>query len=460
MKGVDISAGATDEAVVLPDYGMPERHLLAFANAAQKSNGVLAVRNVNPYIKTLINEGCFSKPFGISIKTSVFGLTMGFLCKNMLFSGRGDINRYEDVNDHQKRLRNSEPYIRHHNFGEKALKLSRTRLLELTRAGKVNLCQRLSNRQEMHFEAVNCGEIVHFIATLNADKQYDISYLNDENQRHPVMVLATNEGQFITSDYDLLAVCPNYQNFQPAALDKTPFRTQSLVESQSQLFSSQLQFAPPPAEDEFGGNWSPRIQQTVSQLNQEISLQDDLRGKNSAQRVFHNAEFNNPFADSLMADIPCVVFFPKTIENSQLFNSLPQSLQDNWSGTQKFNLLYIESIAELKAIRDFTLAQGFYWPTHVKFKSMHPLGEKRYQQSVAAMTQVLKDKVLKLKINTDKPVQLPQISNPIQNRIPSKKIKKSRANSEHSTFFRQSQRKEKPCLNAQLSLPTIPGRKR
>ncbi len=459
MKGIKLDDDSENYAA-LPDYGMPGEHLQAFVRSANAKNTVLAVRNVNPLSRTLIDEGCGSKPFGISVKTSELGLANGFLCRDFLLSGRGDPRDVKALELHQKRCLSSESYIRRYGFKEAALTLSEARIKELCNAGNVLPLQDGFDEETLHFQADNHGTLVHFLATKNVQGRFEVSYLDAEGEEQAVKVLADREGRFITSDYDLLSVCPSYQDFSPGQQDKSPFRTQSTVQSQKKLFESQLHLSPAPSEDEFGGNWSPRIQEMVHQLNHEISAQDEQRGTSRVQRVFHNAESNNPFADELTADVPCVVFFPEAIKRTELSHWLPNSMKETFTSSEQFNLLYLENVAELTAIRDFTLEQGFYWPAHVKFKDFKPLGRERYEQSVESINHNLKDRLAQIKaqrLEEGTRVILP----PIKKGRGGNKVPIERAKSEptRSTFFKSvNKNEENEASTTRQSLPSLKPR--
>jgi hypothetical protein len=348
-------------------YGMPNEHIAKMLALAEEEDTVISFRPVPAGARRLIEEGCVGKPFGIDIKSSNFGMTAGFLCKDIRFSGRYDASSATDVAKHRAQLAKTEHYMALYGYSEKPLTLSPERLDELLSLGKITVSAE-KKEGAVVYQAINdFGETYYFKAQLK-EGRYEILHYNQETgEEAPVKVLADGEGHFITSDYDLLVACPHQSAFSPGSKDKSPIRTQGSGGEGE--------------EDKYRGNVSPRLD----------ALIDKAQEKLARPLIYHNAEFNNPFASSDMrSNLPALFVFPKEFDLSPFLEALKIKNKDQTSEEASTAVaLLVETEDELLLLRDFLLEKNYYWPAHCKHQDYKPLGSSRYTEAVDAMERAI-----------------------------------------------------------------------
>ncbi|MBV8802822.1 MAG: hypothetical protein JO131_07685, partial [Gammaproteobacteria bacterium] len=258
-----------------------------------------------------------------------------------------------------------------------------------------------------------------------------MAFFSDEQCTKPITVLGKNiinkennkEQRPVTADYDLFAVVPkwksvnqeisgdskaewagdmkapdvtvgqsNMESLRKAPIDKRPFRTQgdytanqrevqntavrnekleaSLKAKEERVNTNKIKeinpsLSPPspaPKEDDLQGNVSLRVQSTINIINKNIQIQDKNRqGTQGLNMVHHNDEGHNPFADSLKDNLPILIFLPPDPK-------IKLNLQE---GKENQPML-VQSVEDLKYIREKLQEAGYYWSTHGRFKKELP----------------------------------------------------------------------------------------
>ena len=118
-----------------------------------------------------------------------------------------------------------------------------------------------------------------------------------------------------------------------------------------------------PKEDPKIGTVSPRTMTLIDTINTKINRGIGL------ETVHHNAEFYNPFADDLENHIPALFVFPKSMDLSRIpglsDGSAPGSLTH-------VDVVLIESVKEMFAIRKYMKEEGYSWSSHAKYVGYLP----------------------------------------------------------------------------------------
>jgi hypothetical protein len=213
-------------------------------------------------------------------------------------------------------------------------------------------------------------------AFAKADANNVLSIFDRNDQ--PIKVLGRVLGGIekgITADYDLLVICPSYKTFEPGSKDKTPFPTQGLSnDAVKKNIDSVNKSEKPnypvdgPQESAEGGNWSQRIEDAVRTINKNIRELDPLRNHPALDTTHHNAEFNNPFADDLKNNMPCLFVLPREMDLSSILNATqinPNSADIN--SAKQASIVLIETPEEMNLLRNVLRDQGYYWPAHARY---------------------------------------------------------------------------------------------
>ena len=135
MKLIHLDSASTDKLTddLSESYGMPVDHQRALSSLADKKKLIIGFRPVSTVAKHYLELGHPGKPFGIDLKSSHFGPSVGLLCTDIRFSGRYDSSNKEDVLRHQRHLAKSERYMKKYGFQKVPLKLSPTRVKDLVK---------------------------------------------------------------------------------------------------------------------------------------------------------------------------------------------------------------------------------------------------------------------------------------------------------------------------------------
>ena len=347
---------------------MPALHMEGFLKVAQEKNLVIGIRPVSKFAEDFILAGYPTKPFAVKNKTSNLGITAGLLSISPVYSPIA-LDRYDEYH-----AMLNDAYIKDTSLEPIPLFLSEERILNLqfffnkddfvvTKTAEDPICYSISWKKNTEFMQAY------------AVRYHDAFQILDIN-KEPIMVLGKSfmdesgilVERPITSDFDLLVVCPLYSDFDPAGLDKTPLDAQSKAQHSpnAKCIHSEVTFVEP-TENEKGGNWSPRIASTVNYINHIISQIDPLRRVPELKTVHHNAEFTNPFANKIESCFPALLVFPKPMDLSELPIAFTPSITLN-----KVDVILLESVSDLIIIRDFLREQGYSWPNNLKYKDVIP----------------------------------------------------------------------------------------
>lgn len=369
-----------------PDCGIPEAHLRAFIQTSKRHHVVVGVRAVSPMAKLWIEQGYPSKSFVIKNKTSRSGPCQGLIAmdpgmgrmsaasSHLTMASSLQSGSYENelvpvpVQSLAETYKKQLAYALEHDDRLQPIPLILTR-------------DDLDALIDIDIQAEPPADYTLFwydeegylkVAKAQFDGQ-NYALMNENGQA--MMVLGkqvTNaQGQQvvlpITADYDLLVVCPTYQDFSPGRgqRDHTPLRTQSFTasgEDFKKIIDKEVQRPDSPQEDPKGGNWSERIRDVVSTINAEISTLDDKhRGQfaEGLEMAHHNAEFSNPFASPLKGSLPALIVLPEPMDLDQ-------------SGVLS-DCVMVETKEELNQIRNHLHDQGYYWPANVNLKEDVPV---------------------------------------------------------------------------------------
>ncbi|MDX2346351.1 MAG: anthrax toxin-like adenylyl cyclase domain-containing protein [Legionella sp.] len=345
-------------------YGMPVHHMRALSHVAEKANTGIAVRPVSLFSAYFIRIGCPSKPFNLKNKTTRFGVCAGLVPMNPLFN---DV----PVADEEKYKTKAEQFIEdNEDYEAVELYLSEERIKELEQffLGTSFSIDESSNNYIICWDKDDIYVEIHAIYNReNNDFKILDSHMN------PVWVIGL-KGKPLTSDYDLLVVCPSYRavNFSPTQ-DKTPFGTSGLSRSASIRNQEEIQtsfsvdYSGPKEIPDFG-NGSARVISIVDKLNQRISKIDPLRDEIDLKMFHHNEEFHNPFADKKLENhFPALIALPVSM-NLSVLDEL--CLHHKKTDLEHVSILLLETVDELNLIRDFLRDQGegYYWPFHVRYR--------------------------------------------------------------------------------------------
>src|SRR5579885_839358 len=351
-------------------YGMPASHIAAISNVAQSNNLVIGFRPVSRFAKTYLEKEHYpTKLFCIKNKSSNNGPMADLIAIDPQYSRVSESNFEKHNKLIEKALHHDDSLV------AMPLYLSSERIHELqtllpSRAFSVELMKNENPNAPIRYlmSWEKDGKTYQAIATENIDThKYSVNDLHG----NPIEVLGRKVIQSgksvllpVTADYDLLVVCPHYDVFDPKHIDKPPFRTQpgmirnSLSYNQEIVQQSERPGYAGPKEDTNGGNWSPRVQDTVRKINDGISQIDPYRTHHTCHTVHHNAESLNPFADDLENNLPALIVLPFEINSTELQGITP--------GT-KSNIFLAESVQELSALHELIKNKGYYWPSHAKY---------------------------------------------------------------------------------------------
>lgn len=366
-------------------YGMPQEHFSGLLQAASIENVVIGIRPVSKFAKRLILTGHPTKPFVLKAKTSKSGITAGFIPIDPKFSSIGKTNKDEEYKKHGNYIHTA--LTKDSRLSPMDLVLNEDRILELMQLDQNIKIIKQDQNYLIHW--INgAGEFVQARANKNSNGSYNI--LNEHS--NPIQIVGadvSNNGKKIkkgiTADYDLMVVAPSYAAWEPGYIDKTPFRTQGSAEKvRTAVIASESDQYHGPREHPTAGNWSPRIARVVKTINEQISEVDKnnpaRKETQGLETMHHNAELHNPFADPLHENMPCLLIFPKEINISTDKNN-------------KTRVVLIETPEELIHLRDFLYQEGYYFPTHAKYKDhLKPLSNQKYAEASEATSTAIEKK--------------------------------------------------------------------
>ncbi len=327
--------------------GMSPSHQQAIQNIADKYNYVIGICPTNEKAWFWINEyHCPGKP------SSVKGINSGekdFAAGLFLINPdlRGDIS-HEGYAEYRNRIMTALNTDR--DLKAIPCALPEKRLHELTDILGDQLHLEFSaDKQQCNITIKNEIKTIQVTGQQNSETQeYTIYDQHGELVEVIGMEVINAKGvemlKPVTSDYDLLVVCPAYEELDLGGKDKTPFSTQGQLQHIHAIIkASTSPFYLCPKEDPQLGNVSTRMREVIQLLNAEIAKLDHNRNGINLEMFRHNAAYYNPFAAEPDKLIPCEIFIPAP---------QPQS-----------KVLLAQSFAELRAIIKL-IAEKYYWPSH------------------------------------------------------------------------------------------------
>jgi hypothetical protein len=328
--------------------GIPLPHIEAIQHTAETLNLVIGIRPVNPFALPFIKMGYPTKPFAVKNKSTKIGIAAGLVVVNPEYS-QIPKSEYKEYGDSLNEALQKDSDLQ---FIPCILSEAHIRGLKI-RLGDELIIHSIENQTSLSISWKNAERIVRVIA--KKDEQTNEYMIVDTNDK-PILVLGksvvnnyNNKSiKPITSDYDLLVICPTYNDLNLNGKDKTPLPIGASVEYiQSLVKASKSPDYTGPREDAKGGNWSERTKETITAINENIAKVDvNRRGKN-LEMVHHNTELHNPFATDLAKNLPCLIVLPYKMNIFQ---------------TNATQIMMVETKAELHKLRELISKQKYYWP--------------------------------------------------------------------------------------------------
>lgn len=336
-------------------FGMPELHMQAIMQTAESSNIIIGIRPVSKFALTFIENGCPTKPFAVKNKSANMGIAAGLIVINPEYCQIPE----QEYQTYKNQL--ADAFENDADLKPITLTLSKNRIQELKKYfGEAFIIQPHKNLNTLLITWQKKDKTIQVIAKKNSDDDYSIFDQSDSPLQVLGKTVVTHKDMAytkpITSDYDLLVICPTYDDHNPDGKDKTPFSTQyPLYHTQSIIESK---------EDAKGGNWSERTKEVAAIINENIANLDVMRKGINLEVIHHNSEFHNPFACDLIHNLPCLIALPHTMDLSPIANANNQTL------------ILIETKKELQKLCEIVRHNKYYWPTHAKYYDVFNVAEK------------------------------------------------------------------------------------
>ena len=355
-------------------YGMPKCHAESLMEVARASTTAFVVRPISKFAKYFIEQNYPTKPFCVKNKTAKLGVAAGLIPIAV------DFSHPQGQNDEHYAQLLIDAYQKDPSLNPIPLSLSLDRLMELKLLFEkdflLSLVAGLTDTYKISWN--RSGVMKHAYAKANdSTGQYDI--LDEKGDVILVLgkVMATGNGLIekpITSDYDLLAVMPTYQSFDPRYLDKTLFKTQgqgkaAYERNKTAVIKSTEKDYQGQQEDSKAGNWSPRIAALVKQINLTIGATDHCRSTSDLYTMHHNAEFNNPFASDIANNFPALLILPLPMDLSHFSHFTADQANCDLN---HIDSVLLESVQEMRLMWNYLRLQGYYCTTHAKYREDIP----------------------------------------------------------------------------------------
>jgi hypothetical protein len=330
--------------------GMPILHMQAIKKVAIEHNIVIAVRPVNKLASFFINQGCPSKPYHVKNKSTTLGIAAGLIAINPYYSQTS-----ESEFKHYTSLLN-DAFNADKDLIATPCILPKSRFQELKKyfADEMHI-QTTTDPNTLKISWKKENKTIYVLAEKNGnDDNYTILSENGEKLQVLGKKIHLNGNDLImpiTSDYDLLVLCPAYKDYNPDGKDKNP----SSINEATHPIQAGIKAQLPPyhfgiQEDAKGGNWSRRTKDMVSGINAAIMAIDTKRRGINLEMVHHNIELDNPaFTGNNI--FPCLIFLPQEMDFKE-------------------NVLMLESQQELKKAFDLLHQNKYYWPEHPKLPDL------------------------------------------------------------------------------------------
>jgi hypothetical protein len=326
----------------------------AIHQAARELDIVIAIRPVKTVAQGFIEAGYPTKPYSVKNKTSDVGIAAGLIVINPEFS---QLNKKEYFR-YRHQLRKA--FKKDASLSEMTCVLPEHRLHQLkSLLGDAIQIQFSADKQQCDVSWNSNDKNITVIAKKNLSAG---DYTIYDDKGFPLQVLAKqivdSHGEKmlkpITSDYDLLAICPSYGDLDLRGKDKTPFSTQgSLRRIQWIVRASKFPFYTGPKEDPARGNMNERTEQVLETINKYIKKMDVHRRGCNLETVHHGAELQNPFARDLSNNLPALFILPH-----------------EWNHSSPYVL--VENEVELQNFCEKLHGNHYYWPPHSKYPDLIP----------------------------------------------------------------------------------------
>ena len=325
-------------------FGMPGLHMRAIQKVAETHNIVIGIRPVNKYALSLIEAGCPTKPFAVknrSIKKRASVLA-GFIAISPEYSQIEECQFQTHLNQLKTAFNNDKDL--------KAIpcELSESRIHELKTLFGDNIQIRFFAAKNEYTLSWKRQEKIITVSAKKNSHNNDYTIYDDKGE--PLQVLGKEIINFqgekmlkpVTADYDLLVICPAYNDLDPLGKDRSSFSYISSI------------------EDIKHGNLNQRTREVLDAINAQIANVDVNRQGVNLETVHHNTEFNNPTPLDPMDNFPCLIILPHPMNLSLM--STAESCDEN--------IVMIENMEELRKIFEIIHQKNYYWAPHAKYPDL------------------------------------------------------------------------------------------
>lgn len=329
-------------------FGMPRLHMQAIMQTAEYSNIVIGIRPVSKFALSFIENGCPTKPFAVKNKSANMGIAAGLIVINPEYCQAPELE-YQKYKNQLADAFESDADLK-----PITLNISKKRISELKKYFGDALVIQQKNINTLLISWQKKGKTIQVIAKKINDNDYSLFDQTDSPLQVLGKTIVTHRDASctkpITSDYDLLVICPTYNDHKPGGKDKTPFCTQCPIQDTRSMIQS--------IEDAKGGNWSERTREVATLINENIANLDVMRKGINLEIIQHNNEFHNPFASDLIHNLPCLIALPRAMDLSSITHSFEANNQ---------TIVLIETKKELQKLCEIVRHNKYYWPTHAKY---------------------------------------------------------------------------------------------
>jgi hypothetical protein len=325
--------------------GMPALHMQAIQQVARDLDIVIAIRPVKKVAQEFIEAGYPTKPYEVKNKTTDMGVAAGLIVINPEYSQVPE----DDYRKYHQQLQTA--FSKNAQLSQMPCVLSESRIHTLKSFFGDDIDITSSSASEHTLSWKKQDKIITVTARKNSVSN---DYTIYDAAGTPLQVLSKEvvngqgEKTFrpITSDYDLLAVCPSYNDLDLNGKDKTPFSMQgSLRRIQLIIKASALPFYFGPKQDPKRGHVSERDRDVLEAINKQIKKMDKKRQGENLDTVHHGAELRNPSASELSQNLPSLFI-----------------LADDF--------VLVENESELQKFCGVLHQNNYYWPPHSKYPDL------------------------------------------------------------------------------------------
>lgn len=325
-------------------FGMPGLHMQAIQKVAEVHNLVIGIRPVNKYALSLIAAGCPTKPFAVknrSIKKRASVLA-GFIAISPEYSQIEESQFQTHFNQLKTAFNNDK------DLKSIPCELSESRIHELKMLFGDNIQIQFSVSKNEYTLSWKRQETMITVKAKKNSNNNDYTIYDEKGE--PLQVLGKEIVNFqgekmlkpLTADYDLLVICPSYNDLDLRGKDRTLFSYVS------------------PIEDPKRGSLNERTREVLEAINAKIAEIDVNRQGVNLETVHHNTEFNNPFPVDPTDDLPCLIVLPHPMNLSLVSTAEPCNE----------TIIMIENMEELRIIFEIMHQKNYYWSPHAKYPDL------------------------------------------------------------------------------------------